>query len=271
MNPYRLQPPALISFSGGRTSAFMLRQILDAYGGTLPPDVYVTFANTGKERLETLDFVHECETRWNVAVAWLEYDRVQQEKEWRHVYRTVDYATASRRGEPFKTLIRAKGYLPNPLMRYCTVELKIRVMKKYMLDQGAEEWDMVLGLRADEPMRVHRAKLSCAKERWNNVTPMATAGHTLDDVMAFWRSHPFDLQLEQHEGNCDLCFLKGAAKIESILIDKPELNGWWADAEADVGATFRIDRPSYANQLKIVQEQRRFCYGEEFDVCNCTD
>ncbi len=63
-NPYQIEGPAIISFSGGRTSGMMLRKILDAHGGTLPPDVRVLFANTGKEMLETLDFVRECSDRW---------------------------------------------------------------------------------------------------------------------------------------------------------------------------------------------------------------
>lgn len=73
ISPYLVEAPALISFSGGRTSAFMLRQILDAHGGTLPADVHVVFANTGKERPETLDFVQECSERWKVRIRWVEY------------------------------------------------------------------------------------------------------------------------------------------------------------------------------------------------------
>lgn len=72
-NPYFITGPALISFSGGRTSAYMLKQILDAHGGTLPDDVHACFANTGKEREETLRFVHECATRWEVRVRWIEF------------------------------------------------------------------------------------------------------------------------------------------------------------------------------------------------------
>ena len=72
-NPYRITGPALISFSGGRTSAYMLWHILDAHDGKLPDDVHVCFANTGKEREETLRFVHECATRWGVRVRWLEW------------------------------------------------------------------------------------------------------------------------------------------------------------------------------------------------------
>jgi hypothetical protein len=267
-NPYHLRSPALVSFSGGRTSGYMLWHILQAWGGIVPDGCFVTFANTGRERTETLDFVHEVETRWGVPVRWIEYRRVDGE----HTFAEVNYATASRNGEPFAELIKAKSYLPNPIMRFCTTELKVRVMKKFMLANGVEEWDAAIGLRADEPSRAHRAKLSCAKERWNNVMPMAVAGAELSDVMGFWAAQPFDLQLEQHEGNCDLCFLKGAAKIERIIGDRPDLVAWWADQEDKTNATFRIDRPKYAHLLNIVQEQGVLPFmSHEYDTCACTD
>lgn len=95
-DPYRIAGPAVISFSGGRTSAYMLKHILDAHGGTLSGDVAVVFANTGKERPETLDFVAECGVRWNFPIAWVEYD-------WDAPRRTriVSFDTAARNGEPF--------------------------------------------------------------------------------------------------------------------------------------------------------------------------
>jgi hypothetical protein len=51
--PYHIEGPALISFSGGRTSAYMLRQILDAYGGRLPDGIVPTFANRGSSPIRT--------------------------------------------------------------------------------------------------------------------------------------------------------------------------------------------------------------------------
>lgn len=50
MDPFRLDGPAIINVSGGRTSALMLRRILDAHGGALPGDAHAVFQNTGKER-----------------------------------------------------------------------------------------------------------------------------------------------------------------------------------------------------------------------------
>ena len=55
-SPFRIQGPAIISFSGGRTSAYMLWRILQAHDGELPPDVHVIFANTGREMEGTLRF-----------------------------------------------------------------------------------------------------------------------------------------------------------------------------------------------------------------------
>ena len=70
-NPYRVPRPAVISFSGRRTSAFMLKHIVDAYDGRLPPDVAIVFANTGLERPETLEFVDVCSRAWAVDIVWV--------------------------------------------------------------------------------------------------------------------------------------------------------------------------------------------------------
>jgi hypothetical protein len=143
--PFRIDGPAVISFSGGRTSGLMLRRILDV---GLQPDVHVLFANTGKEREETLVFVDQVARRWDVPIVWLER-RPWQERYVRRAKeaaaagfptvsahlrraalpRTPTFATASRNGEPFEALIEARRFLPNPVTRFCTTELKIRPMR----------------------------------------------------------------------------------------------------------------------------------------------
>jgi hypothetical protein len=77
----------------------MLHQIIQAHGGALPDDVVVAFANTGKEREETLRFVHECGSRWGVHVRWVEW-RPMPER-----FAEVGYNSAARNGEPFEGLI----------------------------------------------------------------------------------------------------------------------------------------------------------------------
>ena len=46
MNPYLITEPTCVSFSGGRTSGFMLYQVLQAHNGKLPDEAIVCFANT---------------------------------------------------------------------------------------------------------------------------------------------------------------------------------------------------------------------------------
>ena len=231
-NPYRVPTPAVVSFSGGRTSAFMLKHILDAYGGRLPSDLAVIFANTGMERQETLDFVDTCATAWSIAVHWVEYD-------WDAPHRTrlVDYATASRRGEPFAALIDRKGFVPNPTLRMCTHFMKrdrIEAFARHRL--GLKRWHAVIGLRADEQRRVLRMRaMNCGSRTGARaVLPLADAGVREADVLAWWTRQPFQLGIPSWAGNCNACFLKGRAKLVRIIRDDPSAVDWWIEQEAKV-------------------------------------
>lgn len=309
-NPFLLPPQSVISFSGGRTSGLMLRRVLDAFDSALPADRRVIFCNTGKERVETLNFVHECSLRWQVPIVWLEYrkddskpvgalGRNGQPSIGRHSWTETNYATASRDGRPFDELIgvmaqfrrEVKGrdaVLPNPVQRFCTGEMKVRTLGRYLLSIG---WNLetttdAVGLRADEPKRV--AKLNAKRRVKTNVlacglpvAPLAEAGISEPDVMDFWSRQPFDLQLKQHEGNCDLCFLKSAKKQTAILQDRPDLADWWIMHEKTSGQTFRNDRPCMADMLAIAQKEQEepgwlWADGNngscgELDECKCTD
>lgn len=265
-NPYLITGPALISFSGGRTSAYMLRHILDAHGGALPDDVVVTFANTGKEREETLRFVHDCAAHWNVHVRWLEY-RAGEER-----YEEVGYNSAARHGEPFAALIAKRKLLPDRMTRFCTQELKIRVMRDFCKrEMGWKRWTNVIGLRHDEGHRVLKAldRNESGKDPWRNIMPMAKAKATQRDVMAFWAKQPFDLQIKGYEGNCDLCFLKGRVKLQALVRENPEIADWWITQEASAarGGQFRQDF-TYAELADQVDRQG-FLFeddGDEYDA-----
>lgn len=260
----------------------MLWKILEAHGGKLPDDVHVLFANTGKEMPETLDFIHECSQHWNVPIIWLEYaDNDDPQRRWRE----VTYNTASRDGEPFAALIGRKQFLPNPVTRICTIEMKIRVMKLYAQQVlGFDHWDVAIGYRADEQRRV--AKLSAPhKEPYDRFAPLAQSGITALDVMRFWQAQPFDLRLgnmngKTMHGNCDLCFLKGNTQVFALIREKPERALWWIEQEKRIlangkgnGHLFRSDRPSYSDMYRMAFDQgEMFCFDDETILdCACTD
>ena len=185
-NPYRVPRPAVISFSGGRTSAYMLKKIVNAYGGHLPSDVAVVFSNTGMERPETLDFVDVCARAWAVRIHWVEYF-------WDAPHRTrvVDHATASRNGEPYAALIDRKGFVPSQGLRYCTGFLKRDRIESYARHWlGLRRWHSVIGLRADEPRRVWRMRaMNCGSRTGAHaVLPLADAGVRQADVIEWWEA-----------------------------------------------------------------------------------
>jgi 3'-phosphoadenosine 5'-phosphosulfate sulfotransferase (PAPS reductase)/FAD synthetase len=260
VDPFLIQGPAVVSFSGGRTSAYMLWRILQAHGGTLPEGVVVAFANTGREMPATLDFVRDCGAAWNVPIVWLEY-------RWQpgaHGFEIVSHNSASRAGEPFEMMLAGKSMLPNPVMRFCTTELKIRTMKRFVLaEMGWTRWVNIIGLRADEKGRVERSRKP-KPERWMNLMPLADAGLGVFDVLRFWKEQPFDLRLAgPWEGNCDGCFLKSRGAIMRMQQDHPERMAWWARAETLLPSTirhqgcnvFRADREDYATMARDVRDQ----------------
>lgn len=291
-NPYRISGLTALSFSGGRTSAYMLRQVVD-HNENLS-DLVVLFANTGKEHEATLKFVRDVGERWGVRIVWLEY------RDDDAGFEVVSFATASRNGEPFEALIRKRQYLPNPVTRFCTVELKIRTMHRYLKTlgwaDGDDGWDQMVGIRADENRRVAKIRArgtSTETPKECMRLPLADAGVTVATVGSFWRKQPFDLELPSINGktllgNCDLCFLKGAHQVFSIIATDRPRGAWWARMESSVhsagqfsgdGARFRSDRASYQQMLDYSEQQgslfeQALIGSPELDVaaaCFCGD
>lgn len=268
MNPYLITGPQVVSFSGGRTSGYMLWQIVEAHGGTLPDYVKVIYANTGLEHPATLQFVQDVSDKIT-PVTWVEF----VVDEGKHSFREVNYETASRHGEPMEAIITTRNYLPNPVSRFCTAETKIRPISKYIkATTGWDTWTDLIGLRADEPRRVHRLK---ADGKRDIVCPMYHANHTLKDVLHFWASMPFDLDLPYKDnsyGNCVCCFLKGLPKTLRIMAEEPEQADFWIRMEEKIGAPFRKDRAPYRQLLDMATSQQGFDFtDDDLLECNCTD
>jgi 3'-phosphoadenosine 5'-phosphosulfate sulfotransferase (PAPS reductase)/FAD synthetase len=256
----------------------MLWRVLQSNGG-LPGEAVVCFANTGKEDEATLRFVRDCGKHWSVSIVWVEYRNDERG------YAVVDFETASRNGEPFEAIIRKRNYLPNPVARFCTVELKILPMEKLLLRQLDDDWLSMVGIRADEQRRVAkiRANPSGSRKSIERSMPLADAGITIRDIDDFWSAQPFKLGLptvngKTLAGNCDLCFLKAGNQVQTLISEKPERAVWWASMEAlalaskPSGARFRSDRPSYQAMLDNSRDQvDAFGYADAGIDCFCGD
>lgn len=259
-NPYKLPDGnVLISFSGGRTSGYMLHQILDA-NGDLPERAKVVFANTGREMPETLDFVQECSERWRVPITWVEYRRTDK-----HSFKKVSHNSASRNGEPFEALISYHKRVPDSVRRFCTQRLKIMPTNYYLKSIGWKGWSNAVGIRADEARRVKPSPVKYIKY-WH---PLNTDQIRKPDVLEFWGKQRlafnFDLRLTT-TSNCDGCFLKSEANRAAMWRSHPERMQWWVEMEKLVGGNF-IYQETYKELGNFVSQQSDWIFDDEAYLC----
>lgn len=270
MSHYRLPDGNVqISFSGGRTSAYMLHQIAEANGG-IPDRCKVVFANTGREMPQTLDFVRDVGKHLDIHITWVE-DAQRKVNYLSELFDVVSHSTASREGEPFGRLVDRKKSVPDQSKRFCTEHLKILPARRYLMALGWKQWTNTVGIRADE---AHRLKPSIDKRvtRW---FPLADAGVSKADVLAFWARQPFDLMVPAGLGNCDGCFLKSEATLAALSRDYPERSAWWEAQEAKVRGTFRKDF-SRSKLRDFVEKQGDWIFDTDDALCQkdggeCTD
>lgn len=208
-----------ISFSGGETSGYMAQWILANWRDRYD-EMRVTFANTGQENEETLEFVQRCDEFFGLGVVWVEavvHPGVRKGS----THRVVDFRTASRNGEPFEAVIAKYGIPNQAFPRACTRELKLNAMKSYLRScgWGAGTYDTAIGIRADEMERgaEARAKMERLVYPLMRERPM-----TKPQINAYWAAMPFRLNLKGYQGNCKWCWKKTLRKHLTIISEHPE-------------------------------------------------
>jgi hypothetical protein len=211
----------LVSVSGGRSSHFMAKHLRE-HPDYRDCNLLFAFGNTGKERAETLDFVHECEVHWSMPIVWLEA-KVNPEYRKATTYTVVSYETASRNGEPFEAMIRKYG-IPNQSFPHCTRELKLHPIHAYAHDHfNGEPYITAIGIRVDEARRIKITTDKCY--------PLVEWGVNVERVRRWWQTQPFDLALKDYEGNCDLCWKKSLRKLMTLVTERPQDTKWWQTME----------------------------------------
>jgi Phosphoadenosine phosphosulfate reductase family len=218
----------LVSVSGGRSSMKMAKLIRDEWC----PDkkhrdmLRFLFANTGKEREETLIFLDRCDREWGLGVVWLEAV-THMEEGIACTHRVVDFASASRNGEPFEQMIQKYG-IPNMNYLHCTRELKANAMRSYMRSIGWNEYLIAQGIRLDEPKR--------SKPKDGVIYPLVHVWPmTKPEILDWWKEQSFDLKLKDYQGNCDACHKKHLPKLVRIAQEDEHIFDWWSEMEGKYG------------------------------------
>lgn len=228
-----------VSFSGGRTSAYMCWYLLTYWSHKY--NFIFVFANTGLEHEETLIFVDRCDKEMSLNLAWLEAV-VHYNEEKGCTHKIVDFTTAARKGEPFEAVIKKYG-IPNPDFPHCNRELKLNPIFSFKRSLGYKSnHDTALGIRVDEMDRQRKD----AKKAGIQYPLISKKPTTKPEVRHWWNDHGFDLMLDEHEGNCVTCWKKSDRKLMTVAKHEPWYFDFFARMEREngfCGAESSLHRP----------------------------
>lgn len=259
------KPKLAISFSGGRSSAVMLKRCIDLYDST--HELLITFANTGCEHEATLDFVDAVDRNFaDGRVAWIE--AVIHEGRKGPTARVVDYGTASRHGEPFRDACAKHGVFCRTHPQ-CTSRLKEEPMISYRRSQGwgPGTYDTAIGIRSDE---IDRMSAKAKAKRF--VYPLVQEGWTKARVNAYMTQFDWDLKLPSDAyGNCVWCWKKSFRKLMTVAKYNPQFFDFPGQMERRYGTINRgkQDQPDprvFFRTKKSAQDILKMTMTEEFDL-----
>jgi hypothetical protein len=228
----------VVSFSGGRTSAYMvwLIESMRKSGEWTAPVEYI-FMDTGAEHPKTYAFLRKCVEYFGIELICLRGDFNQPVGKG-STYKVLDISECDHDmvNGPMAQILNKYG-TPTVMGAWCTSRMKEETHDKFCDDVfGAGNYVTWLGIRADEQSRLKigkRADLRYLAE---------ISDFDKEDVLDFWKEMPFDLEIEEHLGNCVFCIKKSINKIALAARDEPELAAQWI--KAIESATDRLNQPT---------------------------
>ena len=244
----------LISFSGGRTSAYMTYQILS---GSLKDEfsekydeIIPVFMNTGAEHPDTYRFIKDCVSFWQ----WEKFTALQykiNENRPFNSFEILPIDALNKNGELFKNV--AKQYPNFSFIRTCTRELKKRVFDKFVAMYFRNcEVTRAIGIRADEMQRY--------KQKDGYIYPLIeNIPSTKPEILDFFSDFDFDLKIPEYLGNCVFCFCKSEKKLCKAIQEMKETplyQNWCAMDKFNPQASYRNykkfqDLVNLSNELVI--------------------
>lgn len=162
-------------------------------------------------------------------------------------------------GDSFDEVIAKKRMLPNVMMRFCTVEMKLRPLFRWWREKINAPVRMQIGFRAGEEGRATRMLERCnedgllsfkdvvgrhanGNQKWAEfawqqpVFPMIEDRIFKDQVEAFWKGS--FVRFAKHN-NCVGCFHRNPIMLRKIAQDHPDKFQWFADQEHGYNATWQ--------------------------------
>lgn len=259
----------MVTVSGGRGSARMARHIQTNKKYKDYNKLYV-FANTGQERIETINFLKNIVKYWGIELNIVE--AVGSEIMGVGIdYKLVDFDTLNMDSKPFQEVIKHKNKgifegLSNSAAPYCQENLKTIPCKKFC-DKifGVNNYIKSIGYRKEDiPKRI---TFSEAKEDKTRIFPLLTdfyqpIGNI--ELNRWWSKQPFQLEIHGKYGNCELCWKKSDDNLVDNIRFGTRSIEWWQTMEHEYGNTAYRGRKSIDDL--VVMSQLPYTPEINFDV-----
>jgi 3'-phosphoadenosine 5'-phosphosulfate sulfotransferase (PAPS reductase)/FAD synthetase len=181
----------ILGLSGGKDStalAILLHKEI--------PEMEYFFCDTGKELQETYDYLDRIRVRLGIKIIYLESERGFDH--WLEVY---------------------GGLLPSPKMRWCTVQMKIKPLEKWVGDDKALSY---IGIRADED----RDGYISTKPNIHPVFPFKERGLVKEDILRLLDESGIglpDYYRWRSRSGCFFCFFQRKYEWVMLAEEHPDL------------------------------------------------
>lgn len=205
----------VVSFSGGRTSAYLVITAIEKFG---VENVDVVSMDTGAEHPMTYEFMRQFHAyileAYGVEITYLRTDFSTPLGEG-NKYHILEIDEIGSDLKPFHEMIKKYG-VPYIGGMFCTDRMKLVPFTKYCQEKyGRGNYEAWLGIRADEPKRLTPKK---------GIRYLAEiSDFEKEDILEFWAGMLFDLDIPEWLGNCIFCPKKSNLKLAAAQRDEPEL------------------------------------------------
>lgn len=224
-----------VSFSGGRTSAYMCWYLIEFWSHKY--NFIFIFANTGMEDEGTLKFVDRCDKEFGLNLVWVEAV-FNHERNKGTTSKVVNFKTATRGDSLFREMASIYG-VPNAAYPHCNRELKIQPIQHYKTTVNLKRKHLTaIGIRGDEIDR-----MDDKAEEHGLVYPLISWQIAYKpEIIHWWSKRDFDLEVDEHYGNCVTCWKKSDRKLKTVAQDDESLFDSFLKIEADYGHVKALDK-----------------------------
>ncbi|HIF9538177.1 TPA: phosphoadenosine phosphosulfate reductase family protein [Photobacterium damselae] len=211
----------VVNLSGGRTSAFLV-YLMERARKEFGWNVVYIFCDTGVEHPQTYVFLRNIVKFWGIDLIILRavVNPILGQGNSYQVFEPNDLMNSSVMPpfEPFLSMMKKYG-TPTAFGPYCSERMKKDVSDAYCKDHFGTNYVKWLGIRSDEPKRL---KYKAGIKYLHDLLIVDK-----QDILDWWKHQPFDLQLEEQEGNCLFCVKKSTAKLGLAIKQNPHLKAVW--------------------------------------------